>query len=556
MGDYDISKAFERIEDELLSSMIRNMKRHKVEEVKEDKQWSMWQAEQLKSLEKYKVQNRETFGSTFGSMNKSMGEMIRASKQEGGMKQEVRIMQAIKKGFKVSGKNVSGSPSTSANFFQLNEKKLDTLIKATTSDMQKAETAILRRANDQYRKVIYSAQVYANTGAGTYAKAVDMATKDMLSAGLNCVEYANGARHTAADYADMAIKTANKRAYLMGEGEKRKEWGIHTVIINKRGNPCPKCLPFVGKVFIDDVWSGGSAADGDYPLLSQAISMGLYHPRCKDSHNTYFPGISPEPEEKFTKQEMDDIEQGYKEEQKRNYAAKQAEKFGRLSKYSLDDENKKKYKRKNFEWNNIVESIEKSGYNSSVKEYRTTMYDEKRVPIRQAIQLHKVINDLPVKVKYALKGIEFKLDSKIGSGYKPFEKTVYLAENASRKEILHEIGHVIEDELLDKNAVDVLKRQYTKGLTIKNVISVNARDSSGNVKKIFILKNDKFISDYQGRLYIKNKEEAFNTNGDIRIEELEEFISEAFSYFDAFPSVMKKHHLELYNLIESGVENG
>ena len=66
-----------------------------------------------------------------------------------------------------------------------------------------------------------------------------MATKDMLSSGLNCVEYKNGARYTLADYAEMAIRTASKRAYLQGEGEKCQEWGISTVIVNKRGNPCP-----------------------------------------------------------------------------------------------------------------------------------------------------------------------------------------------------------------------------------------------------------------------------------------------------------------------------
>lgn len=65
-----------------------------------------------------------------------------------------------------------------------------------------------------------------------------------------------------------------------------------TVILNKRGNACPLCVPFVGKVFIDDVWSGGSRLDGSYPLMSEAIKQGLYHPNCKDSHTTYFPGIS------------------------------------------------------------------------------------------------------------------------------------------------------------------------------------------------------------------------------------------------------------------------
>lgn len=107
--------------------------------------------------------------------------------------------------------------------------------------------------------------------------------------------YANGARHTLADYADMAIRTASKRAYLQGEGEKRQEWGIATVIMAKRGNSCPKCLPFVGKVLIDDVWSGGSKDGVDpetgkrYPLMSYAISKGLYHPRCQGFAYYIFP---------------------------------------------------------------------------------------------------------------------------------------------------------------------------------------------------------------------------------------------------------------------------
>ena len=46
----------------------------------------------------------------------------------------------------------------------------------------------------------------------------------------------------------------------------------------------PKCLPFVGKILIDDVWSGGKKSDGPYMLMSTAISRGLYHPRCKSMY--------------------------------------------------------------------------------------------------------------------------------------------------------------------------------------------------------------------------------------------------------------------------------
>ena len=340
MNEYDISAAFEAIEQELIASMIRNMNRHRAEELKEGYDWSMWQAEQLKALEKYKLENQKKYSKQFKSINDQIGELIWQARQQGGMKQEAQILRAIKNGFK------SYKPASAvmqAEFFKLNTRKLEALIKATGNDMKKAETAVLRMANDQYRKAIFNAQVYANSGAGTYEKAVDMATKDMLTRGLNCVEYKNGARHALSDYADMAIRTASKRAYLQGEGEKRQEWGISTVIVNKRGNPCPKCLPFVGKVLIDDVWSGGKASDGPYPLMSTAIARGLYHPRCKDSHSTYFPGISTA-DDTWTREELKSIEKSYKQEQNQIYTQRKVEKLERLAANSLDEENQKKYK--------------------------------------------------------------------------------------------------------------------------------------------------------------------------------------------------------------------
>ena len=346
MADYDIGAAFEAIEDELIASMIRNMDRHRAWEDDEGIQWSMWQAEQLKTLEKYKKANQKRYGKQFKDINGQIGEILYKARQTGNMQQEIQILNAIKNGFTGVNKVTQG---TAAEFFRLNDRKLEALIKATTNDMERVETAVLRKANDEYRKAIYNAQVYANTGAGTYEKAVDMATKDMLSRGLACVEYANGARHTLADYADMAIRTASKRAYLTGEGEKRQEWGIATVIVNKRGNPCPKCLPFCGKVLIDDVWSGGKKSDGPYPLMSKAIAAGLYHPRCKDSHTTYFPGISTA-DDTWTKEELESIGQANKQELERQYAERQAERFERLAKYSLSPENKKQYKQKADEW--------------------------------------------------------------------------------------------------------------------------------------------------------------------------------------------------------------
>lgn len=131
--DYDIAAAVRRIEDELIASMIRNLDHYRAEEDKEGINWEQWQVKQLVALEDYKKRNAEKYGNIFNDID--------------------------------------------ARFFLANDRKINALIQATKADLQKAEYAILRMANDQYRKVIFDAQMYAASGAGTYESAVDMAIR-------------------------------------------------------------------------------------------------------------------------------------------------------------------------------------------------------------------------------------------------------------------------------------------------------------------------------------------------------------------------------------------
>lgn len=368
LNDYDIGEAFEAIEERLIKSMTRNMARHRVEEIAEEKEWSMWQAEQLKALEQYKKSNRKAFKKEFNKINDSVSDVITQARELGNMDQEIEILEAIKNGFKPT-KALTKNARTVAEFFRLNDRKLDALIKATKQDLQKAEVAMLRMADDQYRKIIFNAQVYANTGAATYEQAVDMASKDFLSAGINCIEYKNGARVNIASYVKMALQTASKRAYFTGEGEKRREWGISTVIMNKRGAACPKCLPFVGKILIDDVWSGGRASDGPYPLMSSAIAKGLYHPRCKDSHTTYFEGVTTPPKT-MTKADIEGLSNKYREEQQIKYAERMVQRYKNLKEGSLDPDDIQKYDMKHTEWKNKLKGIDISNENDIIKAKR------------------------------------------------------------------------------------------------------------------------------------------------------------------------------------------
>lgn len=345
---YDVSRAFERIENELLESMTRNLKKHKAEETELGIEWTQWQAIQLEELHRFKQEAAKRYGLEFKSMNKKIRETIANASLQGASDEELNVLKALEKGYVLKRER-----GLSAGFFQTNQKRLDALMNAVEHDMKTAQTAVLRYANDQYRKIIFQSQVAASSGAITYEKAVDMATSDFLKNGINCITYSNGAVHNIVSYADMAVRTASKRAYLMGEGQKRQEWGVSTVILNKRFNACPLCMPFEGKVLIDDVWSGGSSKDGPYPLMSSAMAAGLYHPNCKDKHSTYFEGISSKPESRYY-EEKPVIKERQLIENKLNHAKRQAKSYDRLAKNSLDAENQETYRARATEWSGKV----------------------------------------------------------------------------------------------------------------------------------------------------------------------------------------------------------
>ena len=92
--EYDIYKAMQRIENELIQSMIRNFDRHRAEEKKEGINWTAWQAEQLKALEQYKQRNLKKYQGVFGKLNSDIESMIRLMRQTGRASQEIGILEA------------------------------------------------------------------------------------------------------------------------------------------------------------------------------------------------------------------------------------------------------------------------------------------------------------------------------------------------------------------------------------------------------------------------------------------------------------------------------
>jgi hypothetical protein len=377
---YNIRKIYEQMELDLIKSMKRNLERHKEEELKVGFKFEQWQLAKLRDLERFRKENQEIIGrysepieelisftlvDTYRKSQDNVVEFIKGIKNKYVDNVFVRLpgdlepilppieSESMEDMVEEVIENVriwqeAPTPRDEV-FFRMNDDKFNALIE-TVKDFKNANAAVLRRMDDVYRQTIFRAQVHYNTGTISLEQAIDMATKDFLEKGIDAITYSDGKKVNIASYVEMALRTANHRAYLIGEGKKRQEMGLYLVVVSAHATACELCLPWQGKIIIDDVYGGGSKDVGDYPLLSAAMEEGLMHPNCRHNLSTYFPGITTLPKVPDEEKAL----QNYKYEQQQRHIERQIRKYKRLAEGSIDEENRKKYNAKVREWQGIM----------------------------------------------------------------------------------------------------------------------------------------------------------------------------------------------------------
>ncbi len=390
---YDIRKIFEQMELDLISSMRRAFYFHQNEQEKEGFEWEQWQLSKLRAMEQYRARNKKIVG----KYNKPIQDAINKELKGNFSKGEnvvARFIDKVKQVLKWRNKEYQsiefpddidtstlkghiakelGSPGAipqEKNFFGVNEKKLEALIKTVNNDLNKAQYSVLRKMDDVYRQTIFKSHMYLQNGAKTLNQAIDMATKDFLDKGINSIEYKNGARVNIASYAEMCLRTASHRATLLGEGKKRDEYGIHLIVVSAHENTCRMCEPWQGEILIDDIFSHPSKEYIEeykvkYKLLSEAIEKGLLHPNCRHTLTTYFPGITKLPVVPDGKEAI----KVYEAEEKQRALERQIRKWKRIEAGSIDAKNV----------NDAVKKVKEL-------EYQLTNHLEKNKQLRRAPQ--------------------------------------------------------------------------------------------------------------------------------------------------------------------------
>lgn len=279
----EIADLFVELELHLIESLKRNLSRHRKQEEDEGgaggvpEKWESWQSAKLRDIRRFQQENQQILGEYQSTIDTETENLLREQYAEGG----------------------------SGGFFHTSDDRLKALIDGMQRNEARAEKAALRYMNDVYRHTILKTATAMTAGGMTVQQATDQATKDFLAHGINCVQYSNGRLVNIASYAEMALRTCATRAMLMGEARQRERMGIDTVLVSQYGACSDTCLPWQGRVYIDDVFqdyhgprgsSFGVSRNGrQYMLLSVAIKGGLFHPNCRHTITTWIEGVSRMP---------------------------------------------------------------------------------------------------------------------------------------------------------------------------------------------------------------------------------------------------------------------
>lgn len=310
---YALKEIFIEMELDLIQSFRRNLIKHRLDENKAGFSWEMWQVALLRNIEHYRKENSDIINGYRPSVKAAVDEVLNYRYEQGtenventathaGIEADIgkKDISSDSLSLPEDGKNTSkpgSTPPPEKNFFGMNKKKLDALIKSITADMEDVAQAVYRKMDDVYRQTIFKTEMQLASGAVSLDKAIDLAAEDFLAQGLDCIVYKNGRHVNIATYAEMALRTASQRATFLGEGAKRDEYKQHLIMVSAHANCCKLCLPWQGQILIDDVFSHPSDEylveyKDKYKLLSTAIKAGLLHPNCRHTLATYFEGIS------------------------------------------------------------------------------------------------------------------------------------------------------------------------------------------------------------------------------------------------------------------------
>lgn len=179
-----------------------------------------------------------------------------------------------------------------------------------------------------------------------------------------------------------------------------------------------------------------------------------------------------------------------------------------------------------------------------------TTYDT----VKDRVRFLECFSNLSRKAQTVINGYKVVFGAEC-SGTNTAGKIIELEDNVLESVIYHEMGHALEAGLFKKKEVEAFKLKYLDGLEISDVVKMPARTYGGRqAGDIYVVRSDRFIRKYQGRLYIDALYQACNPDGSINSRYLQEFLSVPIEMYYTDPEELEKFDAELYSFIRRHVK--
>lgn len=402
---------------------------------------------------------------------------------------------------------------------------------------------IARLENDPYRKLALE-QILRQEAAGKpWIKSSQDLVKELETNGITGFTDKAGRKWSMQAYGNMAVRTTARQAEVAAllTFDEYDLWQI-----TKVGTTCPVCAPLEGRVY------SKSGTNPDYPPLT--VAFGKVDPYgSNDLSNTYL-NIHPNCLHSLVK---------YTTIGKSADRIQKDKDFSSIEKNPLsrDPRTKKQiaaYREKEKNRQQLLRDMKRKAKEVDLKaeKKRDTIPDIKfksQKPSAEVREDKKTVIEayvtLPPKVQRAMSDVTFDLGNP-GSACDYTNGVIYAASNAEKEEIYHEFGHLVEYRMMHPADVKAYKQYLVEGLTDADITQEIYYNTAGQPQSVYIVHGNRFVSEYQGRIYVSSLQEAVNADGSIKTEKMFETISEPFRMYQ---NKQLNGYKEIYDFIKKVV---
>lgn len=455
--------------------------------------------------------------------------------------------------------------------------------KKTLGTFQNLTRTTANTATRQFEDALDRAYMQVTSGGMSYQQAVKGAVLDLAKNGLAAVQYPTG--HV--DYMDVAVRravlTGVNQTALKIQDARADEFGCDLVEVSAHYGARPTHAEWQGRIYSR---SGKSRKYKDFvETTGYGSGDGLGGWNCRHSFGPFFDGIS---KPTYTEKDLREINSKmveYNGQQMSLYDASQKQRANEREiralkreqaglegagqdasevKAKLRDAQAKQrdfcsqtglrrdyFRERGGKQNQqrspnperITVSQSRSTYSGSLQ--KLNFADGVRESDRKSIR--KELSVLPTAqrelAETQISRVSVNAD-KTGSYYNPFTKEIVVSESRKAGDVIHEYGHALERACKvwkDPEYISV----RADGIDLADLSKV-VYDETTFTAPIHRLNSEKFISEYQGRLYRRGNSDAT----EIDLSTLKDYFSEGYRAYYTEPWLLKKKDPKLYAYIE------